>query len=90
MIVILVSALEQGLSAARRQRLIEKLDIWPQTLSRWRQWWRAIFPTSRCWQAARGHFVPPVAIEQLPGALVGFQGVTLIGTKCDEYECSHL
>lgn len=70
-IVILVSALEQGLSPTRRKQLIEQLDLWPQTLARWRQWWREIFPASRCWQAARGHFMPPVAMGQLPGTLLG-------------------
>ena len=39
-IVILITALEHGLTPKRRQGLIEALDIWPQTLSRWRQWWR--------------------------------------------------
>jgi len=69
-VVILASALQHGLSPARRQKLIEQLDLWPQTLSRWRQWWRSIFPGSRCWRAAQGQFVPPVAIEQLPDALL--------------------
>lgn len=82
-IVILASALQHGLSPARRQRLIEQLDIWPQTLSRWRQWWREIFPVSRCWRAARGHFVPPVKSEQLPGTLLGrLNGVDLRHRLC--------
>ncbi len=70
-IVILIAAMEHGLTPKRRQELIETLDIWPQTLSRWRQWWREIFPTSRCWQAERGHYIPPVDSSQLPGALLG-------------------
>ena len=69
-IVILSTAMEHGLTPKRRQRLIEALDIWPQTLSRWRQWWRETFPTSHCWQAERGHFIPPVDCSQLPGALL--------------------
>ena len=70
-IVILSTALEHGLTPKRRQGLIEALDIWPQTLARWRQWWRETFPTSHCWQAERGHFIPPVDCSQLPGALLG-------------------
>lgn len=70
-IVILIAALEHGLSPKRRQWLIETLDIWPQTLSRWRKWWRERFPASRCWQSARGHFMPPVDCARLPGALLG-------------------
>jgi len=70
-IVILFTAMEHGLTPKRKQALIETLDIWPQTLSRWRQWWREIFPTSRCWQAERGNYTPPVDSAQLPGALLG-------------------
>jgi len=70
-LVILVTALEHGLSPRRRQWLIETLDIWPQTLSRWRQWWRETFAASRCWQAQRGNFMPPLDPAQLPGAVLG-------------------
>ena len=81
--VVLLSALEQGLSRTRRKQLIEQLDLWPQTLARWRRWWQEIFSASRCWQAARGHFVPPVAIGQLPGALLGrLSGVDLRHRLC--------
>jgi hypothetical protein len=69
--VVLVMAMEHGLSAKRRKQLIEQLDLYPQTLARWRRWWRKIFPASRCWQANRGHFIPPVDVSQLPGALLG-------------------
>ena len=69
--VILITALEHGLSPKRRQWLVETLDIWPQTLSRWRKWWRETFPTSRCWQEARGRFIPPVETDQLPDTLLG-------------------
>jgi len=82
-IVILITALEHGLSAKRRQWLIETLDIWPQTFSRWRQWWREIFPASRCWQSERGQFIPPVDSSQLPGALLGrLTGDDLIQRLC--------
>jgi hypothetical protein len=70
-IVLLVTALEHGLTAKRRRGLTESLDIWPQTLSRWRSWWREVFPASRCWQTERGNFMPPVESSQLPGALLG-------------------
>lgn len=70
-LVILVMAMEHGLNAKRRKQLIEQLDLSPQTLARWRRWWRTVFPASRCWQANRGHFVPAVDVRQLPGALLG-------------------
>ena len=69
-LVILVTALEHGLSPKRRAWLIETLDIWPQTLARWRKWWRETFPVSRCWQAQRGNFMPPLDPTQFPGALL--------------------
>jgi len=70
-LVILVMAMEHGLSAKRRKQLIEQLDLSPQTLARWRRWWRTVFPASPCWQANRGHFVPALDVRQLPGALLG-------------------
>jgi hypothetical protein len=82
-IVILITALEHGLSGKRRQQLIEALDIWPQTLSRWRKWWREVFPASRCWQQEKAHFIPPVAPCQLPGALLGrLSGEDLLRRLC--------
>ena len=69
--VVLVTAMEQGLSAKRRKQLIEQLDLYPQTLARWCRWWRKIFPDSRCWQTNRGHFILTVDASQLPGALLG-------------------
>ena len=71
LIIVLITALEHGLSPKRRKQLIEVLDIWPQTISRWRRWWRAVFPDSCCWQAMRGYFVPPVNAAQLPDVLLG-------------------
>ena len=70
-IVILITAMQHGLSPKRRQRLIEGLDIPPQTLYRWRKWWQEIFPASCCWQAERGHYVPPIKAGGLPGELLG-------------------
>jgi hypothetical protein len=60
------------LTAKRRQQLIDALDIAPQTLSRWRKFWRETFPQSRCWQAQKGCFIPPVAVTDLPGARLRF------------------
>lgn len=76
--IVLLTALQHGLTDKRRQALIERLDVPPQTLARWRSWWQEVFPVSRCWRAERNHFIPPVAAGQLPGALLGrFTGSTL-------------
>ena len=82
-IIVLITALEHGLSSQRREQLIEALDIWPQAIARWKKWWRAVFPDSRCWQAIRGHFVPPLNTAQLPGSLLGrLTGDTLTQRLC--------
>jgi hypothetical protein len=69
-IVVLITALQHGLTAPRRRRLIEALDVPPQTLWRWRRWWRERFVQSRCWRALAGQFVPPLVTDCLPGALL--------------------
>lgn len=68
--VLLATAMRHGLSARRRQALIEALGVSPQTLWRWRRWWQETFPDSRCWYAERGMFVPPIQPDHLPDALL--------------------
>ncbi|HSF90827.1 MAG TPA: hypothetical protein VLA51_01340 [Paracoccaceae bacterium] len=76
--MVLATALQHGLTEKRRKGLIEVLDIAPQTIVRWRRFWREVFPQSRCWQAERGRLIPPLDIRFLPGELLGrFIGETL-------------
>lgn len=81
-IVILLSALEHGLSPRRRQRLIDTLDISLQTLARWKRWWRKTVPATRVWQALRGQFMPPLD-GPLPDVLLG----RLIGADLPQRLC---
>jgi len=77
-IVVLIGALEYGLSSKRRQRLIDALDVPAQTLWRRQCWWREVFAEGPWWRVERAQFVPPVAAPQLPGALLGrLQGADL-------------
>jgi hypothetical protein len=69
-VVVLVSAMEQGLSLRRVAVLHQHLGIGLRTLRRWRQWWRTVFTGSRFWQGARGRFVPPVCEAALPHSLL--------------------
>ena len=69
--VVLLTALQHGLTDRRRRKLIEQLDIPPQTLARWRRWWREVFPDTRCWRAEQVHFMPPIDVAELPGGLLG-------------------
>jgi hypothetical protein len=72
--VVLVTAMEHGFTPQRRKQLIEDLGLWPQSISRWRQWWRETFPVSRCWKAQKGNFMPPIELAGLPGSLLGRLG----------------
>ena len=69
--IVLITALQHGLSNRRRKQLIEELDLWPQTISHWRKWWRETFSNSRLWKAEQGSFIPPIATTSLPGDLLG-------------------
>ena len=68
--VLLMTAMQHGLSTRRRQALIEALDVSPQTLWRWRRWWQGTFSASRCWRAEQGLFMPSIPPQQLPDALL--------------------
>ena len=70
-LIILLTALTHGLPPHRRKQLIEKLDLWPQTLYRWKFWWQEGFANSRTWKLESGLFMPPITIDSLPGALLG-------------------
>ena len=69
-IVVLLTALNHGLTEARRRRLIEQLDVPAQTVCRWRHWWRERFVATRCWRALSGQFIPPIGSDRLPGSLL--------------------
>ena len=69
-IVVLLTALNHGLTEPRRRQLIEELDVPLQTLWRWRRWWREQFVATRCWRAVAGQFIPPIDADTLPGALL--------------------
>jgi hypothetical protein len=66
-LVVLISALEGGLSPRRRHRLVDELEVPAQTLWRWQQWWREVFAKGPWWRLERAQFIPPIAPEALPG-----------------------
>jgi hypothetical protein len=69
-VVVLVSAMEHGLSLRRVAKLNQHLGIGLRTLRRWRQWWRTAFVHTALWRGACGRFVPPVEEIALPYALL--------------------
>ena len=69
-LVVLVSALAQGLTGRRRAGLAAQIGAGVQTLERWRRWWRETLPATAFWRSVRDRFVPPVRIDELPQSLL--------------------
>ena len=69
-VVVLVTAMAGGITAARAARLRTLLGVTVRTLKRWRAWWRATFVASAFWRGVRGRFMPPVAVDTLPASLL--------------------
>lgn len=70
-VVVLITALQHGLSPRRRQVLADQLDLSPKTFYRWRLWWREVFCFSDTWRALSRRFLPPLEATSLPGSLLG-------------------
>jgi len=69
-LVVLVTALSQGLTGGSRARLREAFGLSTRTLRRWQRWWREVFPVADFWRGAVGRFIPSVTVEQLPASLL--------------------
>jgi DNA-binding transcriptional regulator YiaG len=69
-VVVLMSAVAQGLSAARVKELTTKLKVSRQTVARWLAWWRGRVVTSPFWRERRGRFMPSLDESRLAAALV--------------------
>jgi hypothetical protein len=69
-VVVLVSAMMQGLSETRVRRLRQALGIDRRTLKQWREWWRRKFVPGKFWRAEKGRFRRPIEEGQMPLNLV--------------------
>ena len=69
-VVLLGSALAQGLTPRRVAELRARLGVDRRTLCRWRVWWTETFVATGFWARTRGTFLPSVASAELPGALL--------------------
>ncbi len=69
-LVLLVTALSQGLTGRRRERLRKEFGLSARTLRRWHRWWREVFALTRWWRGVGGRFMAPVAVEDLPASLL--------------------
>jgi hypothetical protein len=68
-VVTLVSAMQHGARAARRQ-LSDRLGVSRRTVARWRQWWLCVFAAGPFWKAASAAFMPPADPTGLPLSLL--------------------
>ena len=69
-VVVLVSAMHHGLTAARYRQLKATLGVSRRTVERWRSWWRSAFASSLFWQWTRANVMPPPCDRELPGSLL--------------------
>jgi len=69
-VVLLVSAMQGGITDKRAADLQKRLGVSRRTLWRWRSWWREAFPGSDFWKRARGRFMPPLNDGSLPASLL--------------------
>ena len=69
-VVLLVSAMQGGITDKRADRLQALLGVSRRTLWRWRAWWQQRFPSSDFWRRERGRFMPPVDGCKLPASML--------------------
>jgi hypothetical protein len=69
-VVVLATAMQQGVTPVRAARLREVLGVSLETLARWRKWWRETFTESAFWRAARARFARPVDASGCPLSLL--------------------
>jgi hypothetical protein len=67
--VVLISAMQSGLTPERMKRLKELVGVSRRTVLRWRDWWRTVFTMSPFWRAHQG-FAPAASTADLPASLL--------------------
>lgn len=69
-VVVLATAMQQGVTAVRAERLRELIGVDPRTLARWREWWMTTFVESSFWKVAKAAFSPPANESGFPLSLL--------------------
>ena len=69
-VVVLVSTMRHGATAARVRQLCELVGVSRRTVGRWRVWWWSVFTASPFWRACSAAFMPPVDTGRLPASLL--------------------
>lgn len=67
--VVLLSAMNHGVSPNRIALLRKSLGVSRATLNRWRNWWLQDFVQSTFWKIARAFIMPTLSESALPSAL---------------------
>jgi hypothetical protein len=67
--VVLVTAMQSGLTPARARQLEALVGVSRRTVARWRDWWCSVFTESPFWRV-HGALVPPVTTADLPSSLL--------------------
>lgn len=69
-VVVLVSALRQGVTPTRLSKLEQLLGVSRKTVARWRRWWLDIFVRTTFWKSRRGQLRSPISYSKLPLSLL--------------------
>jgi len=69
-VVVLITALRHGATAARVAALRSIVGVSRRTVEQWRQWWLEEFPRSAFWKWAAGRLSCRVDLTQLPLSLM--------------------
>ena len=69
-IMILLSAMQSGVTDKLINELSLSLGVTRRTLQRWRHWWREVFVQTPFWDYSRGVFMPPIEHTALPMSLL--------------------
>ena len=70
LVVVLLSAMQSGVTNKTVQDLRSSLGVARRTLQRWRRWWRECFVRTQFWQIEQGRFMPIVESGDLPASLL--------------------
>lgn len=65
-IILLLTAILQGLTKQTQQSLCDQLQVSRRTLHRWLLFFRDIFPNSPLWKVLRGLLFPHIAASLMP------------------------
>lgn len=69
-VVVLLSAMDDGVTSGRTEQLRRVLGVHRRTLQRWREWWRMAFISTPFWTMARGALMPQPTAPALPASLL--------------------